>query len=280
MLRRLTVSRVSVPIVSDSDDLRSRIEAQIAARRQAAREARGHEAGPRRAHTAPSVPARPSPPPTRPASPLDETQIIDAIPPDDKGEIPRRRHRRSHRRRPPTRRFGFPIRLLVLIGVAALLALGLRAFVVEPFWIPSESMEPTLHGCAGCDNDRLLVDKLSYRLHAVHRGDVVVFHRPPGVEAAESVLIKRVIGLPGETVSGHDGRVWIGSRPLEESYVNPACHGTANFGPVPVPTGRYFMMGDNRCDSSDSRVFGSIPRSSIIGRAFLIIWPVGRIHWL
>ncbi|HEY7046349.1 MAG TPA: signal peptidase I [Jatrophihabitantaceae bacterium] len=274
--------------MSDSDDLRSRIEAQIAARREAARNARGLDsAGRRAAETSPGPPGPPGPPvppgpPYRPVSPLDETQIIEAIPPDDRGEIPhpqRRRHRRR-RRGSAIRQFAFPIRLLVLVVVAGLLALGLRAFVVEPFWIPSESMEPTLHGCSGCNNDRLLVDKLSYHLHAVHRGDVVVFHRPPGVEAAESVLIKRVIGLPGETVSGHDGKVWIGSRPLEESYVNPVCHGTADFSPVRVPAGRYFMMGDNRCDSNDSRVFGPIPKSSIIGRAFLIIWPLSRIHWL
>jgi signal peptidase I len=205
---------------------------------------------------------------------LDETQIIEAIPPDDKGEIP------PPRRRPPRRQFAFPLRLLVLLVVTALLAVGLRAFVVEPFWIPSESMEPTLHGCSGCENDRLLVDRLSYHLHAVHRGDIVVFSRPPGVDAAEKVLIKRVIGLPGERVSGHEGKVWIGSRPLEESYVNRACHGTGDFSPVSVPSGHYFVMGDNRCDSTDSRVFGTIPRSSIIGRAFLIIWPLGRIHWL
>ena len=277
MLRPSTASRVSVRSVSDSDDLRRRIEAQIAARRQAGR--RRDET----AHRAPSDgpgPAPPGPPPTRPVSPLDETQIIEAIPPDDRGEIPRPARRTQHRRRGPVRQFAFPIRLLVLVVVAALLAFGLRAFVVEPFWIPSESMEQTLHGCSGCNNDRLLVDKLSYHLHAVHRGDVVVFRRPPGVEAPESVLIKRVIGLPGETISGHDGQVWVGDRPLEESYVNAACHGTTDFDPVTVPSGHYFMMGDNRCNSSDSRVFGPISRSSIIGRAFLIIWPFGRIHWL
>jgi signal peptidase I len=279
MLRPSTVSRVSVRSVNDSDDLRRRIEAQIAARRKAARRRDGT------AHRAPTdapepvpPPPRFPPPPARPVSPLDETQIIEAIPPDDRGEIPR--SRTQHHRRAPARQFAFPIRLLVLVVVAALLAFGLRAFVVEPFWIPSESMEPTLHGCAGCNNDRLLVDKLSYKLHAVHRGDVVVFHRPPGVEAPESVLIKRIIGLPGEKISGHNGEVWIGDRPLEESYVNPACHGTTDFEPLTVPSGRYFVMGDNRCNSSDSRVFGPIPRSSIIGRAFLIIWPVGRIHWL
>jgi signal peptidase I len=243
-------SRVSVRSVNESDDLQSRIEAQIAANRHSGRHAHARRpAAPREDPLPASSPAG------EPASPLDETQIIEAIPPDERGEIPRPRRRR------PQRHFAFPIRL-------------------EPFWIPSESMEPTLHGCAGCDNDRLLVDRLSYHLHAVHRGDVVVFHRPPGLDAAEKVLIKRVIGLPGETVSGHDGKVWIGSRSLEESYVNRACHGTADFSPVTVPSGRYFVMGDNRCDSADSRVFGAIPGSSIIGRAFLIIWPLSRIQWL
>jgi signal peptidase I len=263
------VSRVSVRSVNDSDDLQSRIEAQIAANRRSRRHAHARRSV--SPHNASQRASRPAP---GPASPLDETQIIEAIPPDEKGEIPSPRPQRARRQ------FAFPIRLLVLLVVTALLAVGLRAFVVEPFWIPSESMEPTLHGCAGCDNDRLLVDRLSYHLHAVHRGDIVVFHRPPGVNASEKVLIKRVIGLPGETVSGHDGKVWIGSRPLEESYVNRACHGTADFSPVAVPSGHYFVMGDNRCDSTDSRVFGPIPGSSIIGRAFLIIWPLGRIHWL
>ena len=263
------VSRVSVPSVSESDDLQSRIEAQIAANRLGRRHAHA------RRPVTPDEQGPPLPEPVPgPASPLDETQIIEAIPPDEKGEIPRPPRRRPHRQ------FAFPIRLFVLLAVTALLAVGLRTFVVEPFWIPSESMEPTLHGCSGCDNDRLLVDRLSYHLHPVHRGDVVVFNRPPGVNAAEKVLIKRVIGLPGETVSGHDGKVWIGSRLLQESYVNRACHGTADFRPVTVPSGRYFVMGDNRCDSTDSRIFGAIPGSSIIGRAFLIIWPLGRIHWL
>lgn len=161
-----------------------------------------------------------------------------------------------------------------------MLAVTLRTFVVEPFWIPSESMEQTLHGCTGCNDDRLLVDKLSYKLHPVHRGDVVVFRRPASVNASEKVLIKRVIGLSGETVRGRAGKVWIGDRLLEEPYVNGACEGTQDFAPVSVPPGDVFVMGDNRCDSTDSRVFGPIKKSSIIGRAFLIIWPLGRIHWL
>ncbi len=161
-----------------------------------------------------------------------------------------------------------------------MLAVTLRTLVVEPFWIPSESMEQTLHGCTGCNDDRLLVDKLSYKLHPVHRGDVVVFRRPPSVNASEKVLIKRVIGLSGETVRGRDGKVWIDGRLLEEPYVNGVCDGTQDFAAVTVPAGDVFVMGDNRCDSTDSRVFGPIKKSSIIGRAFLIIWPLGRIHWL
>ena len=211
--------------------------------------------------------------PVRAASPIADTQVIKPVRPDESAAETEAAAR-------PRRRSGILFRLLVLIAVAGALAVSLRTFVVEPFWIPSESMEQTLHGCTGCNDDRLLVDKLSYKLHGVHRGDVVVFHRPPGVPAAEEVLIKRVIGLAGETVSGHDGKVWIGDRMLEESYVNGDCRGTRDFAPITIPTGDVFVMGDNRCDSTDSRVFGPIKKSTIIGRAFLIIWPLGRIHWL
>jgi signal peptidase I len=172
------------------------------------------------------------------------------------------------------------VRYAGLIGFAVLLTFLLRTFVVQPFWIPSSSMEPTLHGCTGCNEDRLLVDKLSYKFHSVHRGDVVVFSRPPNFNVSEDDLIKRVIGLPGETVSGHDGKVWIGNTALKESYVKASCGGTADFTPVLVPKGDVFVMGDNRCDSSDSRVFGPIEQSSIVGRAFVVLWPLGRIHLL
>jgi signal peptidase I len=269
--------------VNYSDDLRSRIEAQIAARRRGDTKRRAHEADAQYLHEVEE-------PQLLTSSPIADTQVIEPVPTDERAaaRLARRNHvdeagrttHHRHRRGRAPRHAGFAFRLAVLVGVAAVLALMLRTFVVEPFWIPSESMEPTLHGCSGCNNDRLLVDKLSYKLHAVHRGDVVVFSRPPGVNATEKVLIKRVIGLPGESVSGRDGRVWIGARPLQESYVNPACHGTTDFDPVTVPRGDYFVMGDNRCDSTDSRVFGPIKKSTIIGRAFVIIWPLGRIHWL
>jgi signal peptidase I len=164
--------------------------------------------------------------------------------------------------------------------MVVLAGLAVRLFVVETFWIPSRSMEPTLHGCPTCHEDRVLVNKLSYRMHGVHRGDIVVFGRPPSSTATEPDLIKRVIGLPTESVSGHDGSVWINGRRLAEPYVAAGCHGTADFGAVTVPAGEVFVMGDNRCDSADSRAFGPIRRSTIIGRAFLVFWPIGRLHGL
>jgi signal peptidase I len=162
--------------------------------------------------------------------------------------------------------------ILVVAVVAAIL---IRSFVVQPFFIPSGSMEPTLK-----IGDRVLVNKLSYDVHSVHRGDVVVFTKPandysPGVKD----LIKRVIGLPGETISAQNGEVDINGRPLHESWL-PRGTFTQNFGPVVIPPGRYFMMGDNRGDSADSRVFGPVSSHLFIGRAFALVWPLSRLGWL
>ena len=145
------------------------------------------------------------------------------------------------------------IRLLVLLLITLLAVLGLRTYVIASYYIPSASMETTLHGCEGCQPDMVLVDKLSYRVSAIGRKDVVVFNRPPLAPPEDKQLIKRVIGLPGDTVSGHDGHVFVNDKELNEPYVNSACHGTADFAPITVPAGRYFMMGDNRCDSFDSQ---------------------------
>jgi signal peptidase I len=171
-------------------------------------------------------------------------------------------------------------RWLVLLVVTAIAVFGLRQYVIASYYIPSASMETTLHGCPGCQPDMVLVDKLSYRFKSINRRDVVVFTRPPQAPPEDKQLIKRVIGLPGEVVSGHDGHVFVDNKELVEPYVDPACHGTAAFGPVRVPADRYFVMGDNRCDSFDSRMFGTIPRSSVIGRAFAVIWPVHHLRWL
>jgi signal peptidase I len=109
---------------------------------------------------------------------------------------------------------------------------------------------------------------------------VIVFSRPAGVPEADKYLIKRVIGLAGETISARAGTVVVNGRSLEETYVNPQCAGTEDFGPTTIPAGKIFVMGDNRCGSLDSRRFGTIKESTVVGRAFLIIWPAGRLHWL
>ncbi|HEX8081821.1 MAG TPA: signal peptidase I [Jatrophihabitans sp.] len=172
-----------------------------------------------------------------------------------------------------TRTLGFLLAVAVTVVV-------LRSFVVTSYYIPSGSMEPTLHGCQNCQPDLVLVDKLSYRFSSVARSDVVVFDRPPLAPPEAPELIKRVIGLPGETVSGRNGRVFIGDKALAEPYVHPACGGTADFAAVKVPEDQYFVMGDNRCDSLDSRVFGVIAGSSIEGRAVAVSWPVKHLRWL
>jgi signal peptidase I len=107
-----------------------------------------------------------------------------------------------------------------------------------------------------------------------------VFRRPPNIDITDEDLIKRVIGLPGEKVEGHDRHVYINGRQLLEPYVQARCTGTADFPAVTVPPAHVFVMGDNRCDSTDSRVFGPIDTRLVVGRAFVLIWPFGRIGWL
>ncbi len=180
---------------------------------------------------------------------------------------------------------------LALVAGAVVLALVIRGTLFQAFYIPSASMAPTLEV-----NDRILVNKASYKLHAVHRGDIVVFKAPPG-ETSETIkdLVKRVIGLPGETVEARDSHVYIikpgqtAGQELDEPYVKttpdcPAGTQSAVAGHalqvIHVPANEYFVMGDNRCASEDSRAFGPIKKSSIIGRAFIRIWPLTRIKLL
>lgn len=176
--------------------------------------------------------------------------------------------RRRHRRRRAV--IEWILVLLVALGVAV----AMRTFVVQTFYIPSGSMEPTL-----MIGDRILVDKLSYHLHAVHRGDIIVFARPPNetLEPGVNDLVKRVIGLPGETISGHGGQVYINGKLLPEPWL-PKGVVTGNFGPVKIPQGYYFVMGDNRPFSEDSRYFGPISGKLIVGRVVMRIWPLSRIH--
>lgn len=156
---------------------------------------------------------------------------------------------------------------------AALLSLVIITFVVQAFFIPSGSMEPTLQ-----IGDRILVSKFIYRFAPIRRGDVIVFRYPlnPGKD-----FVKRVVALPGERVELKDGVVLINGRAIPEQYPTAlpesdrAC--TSNYGPVTVPPNKLFVLGDNRCNSEDSRYFGFVPVENVVGKAFLIYWPPHRI---
>ena len=165
----------------------------------------------------------------------------------------------------------------VILVVALVGAVLIRAFLFQAFYIPSASMEPTLKL-----HDRLLVNKIAYDVHPVHRGDVVVFKRSAlkGITGPVNDLVKRVIGLPGDTLqSTLDGHVLLNGKVLNEPYL-PRGTPTYNLTMITIPPHHYFVMGDNRTDSADSRVFGPIDKSLILGRAFVLIWPLNRLGFL
>jgi signal peptidase I len=184
-------------------------------------------------------------------------------------------------RRGSVRRVPSPLRNTLEWVAIVVVALGaaflIKTFLIQAFYIPSPSMVPTLQV-----KDRVLVNKLSYDLHPVHRGDIVVFTRPPNEGPSDPSikdLIKRVIGLPGDTIEARDGRVIINDHPLREPYL-PAGVVTLNLPRMTVPAGQYFVMGDNRLDSKDSRIFGPISRHLLVGRAFVKVWPLSSIEFL
>jgi signal peptidase I len=195
--------------------------------------------------------------------------------------------------------------LPVLIAIALVLAILIKTFIVQAFYIPSESMEPTLHGCPTCNGDRILVDKLPYYFHPPRRGDIIVFSNPHPEEGpsrgpigaffhwlgeglglagpANEDYIKRVIGLPGETVEIRDHTVYANGQPLDEPYLTAEARASMlDYGPVEVPAGSYFVLGDNRGHSGDSRFgLGFIPADKVVGKAFVIVWPpshFGLVH--
>jgi len=219
----------------------------------------------------------------------------------------------ERRRRRPRSRGGVIGELLLLVVVVVLATSMVRTFLVAPFSIPSGSMEQTLHGCPGCSGDRVLVNKVVYRFHDPRPGDIVVFKGPeswapeiafqqptnPVAKALRAVastfgvaspgekdFVKRVIAVGGQTVQCCDeqGRVTVDRRPLDEPYVysTDPRFDEQPFGPVTVPAGHLWVMGDHRDESADSRAHvndadqGTIPVDNVIGKAFVIIWPVDR----
>lgn len=158
----------------------------------------------------------------------------------------------------------------VLVG-AVVVALVVRTFLFQAFSIPSASMESTLE-----IRDRVLVNKLSYEFGEIERGDIVVFFRPDTLPSPYEDLIKRVIALPGDVVEGRDDQVFLNGEPLVEPYLDDGVV-TRDFGPVDVPPDHVFVMGDNRINSADSRVFGPIEIDRIRGEAFFRYWPLTRI---
>jgi signal peptidase I len=174
--------------------------------------------------------------------------------------------------------------------VAVLVALAVQAWVIKPYRIPSGSMLDTLK-----PGDRVLVNRFVYHLRQPHRGDVVVFRYPKDPSV---VFIKRLIGVPGDTLELRDGRLYVNGRRASESYVHktdgvadPTIAESAVTGsmlhdpwslaePYQVPPGEYFVMGDNRTDSDDSRDWGTVPRGAIVGEGLVTYWPLSRLHSL
>jgi signal peptidase I len=156
------------------------------------------------------------------------------------------------------------------IVVAFILALVIRAFFLQVFWIPSGSMEPSLD-----INDRIVVNKVAYHFRAPRRLEVIVFRQvaQPGVPKRD--LIKRLVGLPGETLQVKNGIIYINGQSVEEKH--QLNQDFANYGPVKIPADAYFVMGDNRPASADSRYWGFLPKQNVIGPAFLRLWPLTKL---
>ncbi len=227
--------------------------------------------------------------------PADAPTTTAVSPPADAAQ---ERERERHDRRKDVGFLAFVRELPVLVILAFVLALVIKTFLVQAFYIPSASMEPTL-----MPGDRVLVNKVVYNLHEPRRGDVIVFENPHPLpepkrnpisaflnwlteglgfsRPPEEDFIKRVIGLPGETVEYKNGVVSIDGRPLDEPYLRGLKEDTRAYGPTRVPEGQLLVMGDNRLNSNDSRFgLGFIPIDRVVGKAFVVIWPPSRVGWI
>ena len=177
---------------------------------------------------------------------------------------------------------------VLTIAIAIGVVLAIKAWVVNPYRIPSSSMEPTLHcakpadGCRASLSDRVLANRFIYHFKDPERGDVIVFKTPPEAEKCQfgtgggSTFVKRIVGLPGEKIRGQNGFVYIDGKKLDEPYLD-GVRDRRDFPEQQIPDDDYFMMGDNRGQSCDSRDWGTVPRANIIGEVFAVYWPPKRI---
>jgi signal peptidase I len=194
--------------------------------------------------------------------------------------------------RNPLERLGVPrpwltiIDWTVTIVGAVAIVLAIKAWVVNPYRIPSASMEPTLHcarpaqGCESRFSDRVLANRLIYRFRDPRRGEIVVFKVPDRARAAcgaGGVFVKRIIGLPGEVIEERNGSIYINGKKLVESYIRLGRRDLQSYKALKIARGHYFMMGDNRSSSCDSRRWGTVRRKSLIGKVSVTYWPPNRI---
>ena len=173
---------------------------------------------------------------------------------------------------------------VVTIALATAFVLDFEAEVAKPFRIPTGSMEPTLHcakpgeDCEAAYSDRVIANRLAYRFGSPKRGQIVVFRAPKNACGIGGTFVKRLIGLPGDTVAERRGVVFVNGKRLNEPYVDPR-HRDDSTDTWRVPAGSYFFLGDDRANSCDSRSWGAVPRSSLIGPVVLTYWPPNRLHW-
>jgi signal peptidase I len=193
-------------------------------------------------------------------------------PPIDARQDAERRHRGGGRRL---------VAILLVAGCAVLLALLLRTYVVQTFYVPSGSMLPTLQ-----IGDKMLVDKLPWVVDDIHRGDIIVFHKTPADNSPGITdLVKRVVGLPGETISSRGDTVLIDGRAIAEPWlpklVGQCAQAAFDIPRTVIAPRHYFVMGDCRGNSYDSRYWGTVPQSYVVGKVFLVVWQHGHpwLHW-
>jgi signal peptidase I len=185
-----------------------------------------------------------------------------------------------------SRRTRIALDWILTIAGAVAIVIGVKFYVVNPYRIPSSSMEPTLHcarpgmGCEARFSDRVLANRVIYHLRDPKRGEIVVFNTPQLARqrcGAGGVFVKRIIGLPGDVWSERNGFVYIDGKKLDEPYIKPDRRNAETKESIKIGKGRYFMMGDNRQSSCDSRIWGTVPRKLLIGEVFFTYWPPNRI---